>query len=121
MAKWASQAVLDAPLDLIAGATSMSLCSAQPTTRTEADSTYMLAKVTMAGGDFTKAAGSPSGRKVTTAAKNSVTITNSGTGNHVAFYDGTNLLFVTTCSNYVANAGQQVNFPAITVTNPLPA
>lgn len=109
-------AVLDQMLDEIATATRMIACSAQPTTYTEATSTFALADVTMAGGDFTKANGDTSGRKVTVAAKSSVLIDASGTANHVALVrvaDST-LLYVTTCTSQAltANGSNTVNFPA---------
>ena len=56
----------------------MIACSAQPTTYTEANATYALADVTMAGGDFMKSNGDTSGRKVTMGAKSSVLIDTSG-------------------------------------------
>jgi hypothetical protein len=116
MAKATPDAVLDQMLDEIATATRMIACSAQPTTYTEATSTFALADVTMAGGDFTKANGDTSGRKVTVAAKSSVLIDASGTANHVALVrvaDST-LLYVTTCTSQAltANGSNTVNFPA---------
>ncbi|MBL8360718.1 MAG: hypothetical protein JNN18_09520 [Rubrivivax sp.] len=116
MAKAANDAVMDAALDVIAGATRMIACSAQPTTYTEANSTYALADVTMAGGDYTKANGDTSGRKVTVAAKSSVLIDTSGTATHVALVRvaDTTLLYVTTCTSLAltANGSNTVNFPA---------
>ena len=116
MAKATPDAVLDKPLDEIATATRMIACSAQPTTYTEANSTYALADVTMGGGDFTKANGDTSGRKVTMSAKSSVLIDTSGTANHVALVrvSDTTLLYVTTCTSQAltANGSNTVNFPA---------
>lgn len=116
MAKATPDAVLDKPLDEIATATRMIACSAQPTTYTEANATYALADVTMSGGDFVKANGDTSGRKVTVGAKSSVLIDTSGTANHVALVrtaDST-LLYVTTCTSQAltANGSNTVNFPA---------
>lgn len=116
MAKATPDAVLDKILDEIATGTRMIACSAQPTTYTEANATYALADVTMGGGDFTKANGDTSGRKVTMAAKSSVLIDTSGTANHVALVrvaDST-LLYVTTCTSQAltANGSNTVNFPA---------
>lgn len=116
MAKATPDAVLDKPLDEIATATRQIACSAQPTTFTEANSTYALADVTLASGDFAKADGDTSGRKVTIAAKSSVLIDTSGTASHVALVrvaDST-LLAVTTCTSQAltANGSNTVNFPA---------
>lgn len=116
MAKAAPSIVMDGALDVIATATRMIACSAQPTTFTEANATYALADVTMAGGDFTKAAGDTSGRKVTMGAKTGVLIDTSGTATHVALVrvaDST-LIYVTTCTSQAltANGSNTVNFPA---------
>jgi hypothetical protein len=116
MAKAAPDIVLDGLLDIVASATRMIACSAQPTTYTEANATYALADVTMAGGDFTKANGDTNGRKVTMGAKSSVLIDASGTATHVALVrvaDST-LIYVTTCTSQAltANGSNTVNFPA---------
>ena len=113
MAKLANDDVMDGALDIVRNnANSMIACSAQPTTRTEAVTTYALADVTMASGDFTKANGDTSGRKLTVAAKSTVTVDTSGTANHVALVDGTRLLYVTTCTSQALTSGNTVNFPA---------
>jgi hypothetical protein len=104
-------AVLDGLLDKIATGTIMTVCSAQPTTRTEAVTTYALADVVMAGGDFTKANGDTNGRKVTVAQKAAVPIDASGTATHVAICDGTNVLLVTTCTSQALTSGGTVTIP----------
>ncbi len=116
MAKAIPDAILDKTLDEIATATKQVLCSAQPTTYTEANATYALADIVIDGSDFTKANGDTSGRKVTVAAQTGVLIDTSGTGNHIALIrtaDST-LIYVTTCSSQVvtANGSNTVNFPA---------
>lgn len=116
MAKSANSIIMDGALDVIATATKQIICSAQPTNYTEANSTYNLASVTMAGGDFTKAAGDVSGRKVTVAAKSGVLITTSGTATHVALVrlSDSTLLLVTTCTSLAltANGSNTVNIPS---------
>lgn len=116
MAKAANDIVMDGALDIIATATRQIACSAQPTTYTEANSTYALADVTLSGGDFTKANGDTSGRKVTIGAKSGVLIDTSGTATHVALVrvSDTTLIEVTTCTSQalVANGSNTVNFPA---------
>lgn len=95
MTKWINDAVLDAALDEIRdNANLMTLCSQPPTTRTEAVTTYALADVAMASGDFTKADGDVSGRKLTVAQKTGVTVDTSGMATHRALVDGTRLLHV---------------------------
>lgn len=117
MAKAAHDDVMDGALLVIKNnVTRQVACSAQPTTFTEANSTYALADVTMTSSDFTIANGDTSGRKVTVAAKSGVLIDTSGTANHVALLDVVNskLLLVTTCTSQAltANGSNTVNFPA---------
>lgn len=115
-AKSVADVVLDGALDVIATATRMTACNAEPTTYTQANATFALADVTMAGGDFTKANGDTSGRKVTVGAKSGVLIDTSGTATHVALMrvSDTTLLYVTTCTSQAltANGSNTVNFPA---------
>ncbi len=89
----------------------MTACNAQPTTRTEAVTTYALADVAMASGDFTQGDGDTNGRKVAVAAKSTVTIDTTGDATHVALVDGTRLLFVTTCTTQTLTSGGTVDFP----------
>lgn len=115
MAKWQNDAMLDAAFDYLDQSTLMVACSAQPTTYTEAITTYALADVVMtADTDYTKANGDASGRKVTVAAKSTVTIDTSGTATHVALVStgDTTLRFVTTCTSQALTAGGTVSFPA---------
>jgi hypothetical protein len=110
MAKTVHNDVLDGALNIIKdNCVNMSVCSSQPTTRTHADSTYMLGKVSMATGDFTVADGDTSGRKVTVGAKTSVSVTNSGTATYFALYDATRLLYVTTCTSQEVVSGNLMN------------
>ena len=89
------------------------VCSSQPTVFADI-ATYKLADVTMAGGDFTLAAGDVSGRKVTMGAKSGIVIASSGTATHVCLDDGSTLLEVTTCTSQAltANGSNTVNIPA---------
>ena len=116
MAKAIPDAILDKTLDEIATATKQVLCSAQPTTYTEANATYALADIVIDGSDFTKANGDVSGRKVTISAQSGVLIDTSGTGTHIALVrtaDST-LIYVTTCTSQAvtANGSNTVNMPA---------
>ena len=116
MGKSVHSDVLDGAWDIIKNnCTKQVACSAQPTTYTEANATYMLANATMASGDFAKAAGNTSGRKVTMTAKSGIVIANSGTATHIALLDVANskLLYVTTCTSQAltANGSNTVNFP----------
>lgn len=113
MAKSVLDAVLDSALNYIKNnVTLMIACSAQPTTRTEAVTTYALADVTVASTDVTVANGDTSGRKGTVAAKNDVPVDTTGTATHVALVSGTELLYVTTCNSQGLTSGSTVDFPA---------
>lgn len=116
MAKAIPDAILDKTLDEIATATKQVLCSAQPTTYAEANSTYALADIVIDGTDFTKANGDTNGRKVTIGAQSGVLIDSSGTGTHIALIrtaDST-LIYVTTCTSQAvtANGSNTCNMPA---------
>jgi len=115
MAKSVHDDVLDGAFDVLDQGNLMIACSAQPTSRTEAVTTYALADVALTvNTDYTKANGDTNGRKVTVAAKSSVLIDTSGAANHIAICDGTRLLYVTTCTSQAltANGSNTVNFPA---------
>jgi len=113
MAKTLSDTALDGVGNILDDGPIMTACSAQPTNRTQAVTTYSLADVTMtAGADYTLADGDTSGRKCTVAAKSGVTIDASGTATHIALCDGTNLIAVTTCTSQALVAGGTVDFPA---------
>jgi hypothetical protein len=112
MGKWINDAVQDAALNEIKNnANIMTVCSQQPATRAEAVTTYALADVSMASGDFAIADGNTSGRKITVAAKSGVTVDTSGTGTHIALCDGTRLLLVTAMTSQALTAGNTVNVP----------
>lgn len=113
MAKSVHNDVLDGAFDVLDQADLMTVCSAEPTTRTEAVTTFKLADVAMTPNtDFTKADGDTSGRKCTVAAKSSVPVDTTGTATHVALVDATRLLYVTTCTSQGLTSGNTVNFPS---------
>lgn len=115
MAKFTADSVLDAALDKIATSTILTVCSTQPTTRTEAVTTYKLADVVVDAGDFSKANGDVSGRKLIVAAQSAVPVDSTGTALHVALCDGSDLLHVTTCTSQALTSGNTVNVPAFDV------
>ena len=113
MPKVAPDAMLDASLDYVAGATVMHACSTLDATPTLAEvNAASLADVAMAGGDFVKANGDTSGRKVTVGAKSAVPVDTSGTFDHVAVVDGSVVRYVTTGTSQALTGGNTVNFPA---------
>jgi hypothetical protein len=115
MAKFASLAVQDAPLDEIATATEMYICDGQPTDRADAISrSRHAAAITMAGGDFSKA--TSIGDRVLTVATKSVTANSTGTVDHVALCTNSALLYVTTGAAQTANSGSLLTASSFTVT-----
>jgi hypothetical protein len=114
MAKSATDAVLDGTLDVIATGTLLTVCNAEPTTYTEAATTYKLADVVLDSGDFSKANGDTNGRKVTIATQVDIPIDSSGTATHVAISttSGSLLRVVTTCTSQALTAGGTVTTPA---------
>ncbi|MDX1531382.1 MAG: hypothetical protein R3362_07640 [Rhodothermales bacterium] len=119
MARFAPDATLDTYLDKIATSTQMHICAGQPTNQTTMNANS-LGSVAMAGGDFTKAAGTPNGRQVTVGAKNGVSITSSGTADHVALSDGTDLILVTVVTSQAVTSGNTADLAAWVVTLPQP-
>lgn len=113
MAKSVHSDVLDGAFDVLDQGDIQTVCNAEPTTRTQAITTFKLADVAMTPNtDYTKAAGDTSGRKCTIAAKSSVPVDTTGTATHVAICDGTRLLYVTTCTSQALTSGNTVNIPA---------
>lgn len=115
MAKWANDVVLDSLLDKVATSTSMIVTTSQPANRAAAVSAA-LATVSMAGGDFTKADGTPNGRQLTVAQKAAVAVSATGSATHVCLVDGTNLLYVTTVTAQTLTSGNTVTIPSWTIT-----
>lgn len=115
MAKSLNDAVIDAALAKVATGTILTVCSTQPTTRTEAVTTYKLADIAMTAGDgngdYTIGDGDVSGRKLAVAQQADIDIDSSGTALHVAICDGTDLLLVTTCTSQALTSGGTVTVP----------
>ncbi len=119
MARSAHNDVLDALLTEIATANRIAVCDTEPTTRAQANTTYMLAATAITagdgGGDFTIGQGDVNGRKVAVAAQSNVAISNTGTAAHIALMDATDLLFVTTVTAQLLTSGGTVTIPTFDV------
>ena len=113
MAKFFVDSVLDGLLEIINDATLMTVCNAQPTTYAEAATTFKLADVVMAGGDFTISNGDTNGRKVRVATKLAVPIDTTGTATHIALAisGSSTLLGATTCTSQALTSGGTVDIP----------
>src|SRR3990167_8968862 len=112
MAKSVHDSVLDGAFQVLDASDIMTVCNAEPTTRTEAITTFKLADVAMTPvTDYTISNGDTNGRKVRMAAKSAVPIDTTGTATHVALVDATNLLYVTTCTSQALTSGGTVDIP----------
>jgi hypothetical protein len=112
MAKKVDDAVLDGAFNVLNDAIRMAVCSAEPANYAGI-AAVRLAEATMAGGDYTIANGDTSGRKCTMAAKNGVSVTATGTANHIVLHDNSSIMhYVTTCTSQALTSGNTVNIPA---------
>lgn len=95
--KFVNDAVMDALLNLVkTSAAKMTVCKSDPTTYSQAITTYKLADVSVSDSDFT-VADSGTGRKMTTGAQNSVSIDDTGSAEAICVVDGSKILIKTTC------------------------
>lgn len=111
MAKAIPSAILDSMLSNFVG-DNVHVCSQQPTTYTEAATTYKLATKAITSGNYVLAAGSVSGRKSTLTPPTAASISANGTATHVAVTLGSTLVAVTTCTSQVLASGGTVDIGA---------
>jgi hypothetical protein len=111
MGKAAPDTTLDAMLDEIATATDLHVCSSEPA-NFAGIAAVTLAEHIMAGGDYTNANGDTNGRKVTIAQQASIAIDTTGTATEISLDDGTDLVYVTTCTSQLLTSGGTVTVPA---------
>ena len=110
--KYAPDAMIDASLAYVAGATVMHVCSVLGAAPTRAQVlAASLANVAITGTDFVNADGT-SGRKVTVAAKSGVAVTAGGAAENVVLIDGTVVRYMTSCTTQTLVLGNTVNLPA---------
>ena len=110
MAKKTTDGFLDGGIDAIDGSTTLTVCAGEPTSIADI-TTKKLANVTVDGADFTKADGDTSGRKVTVAQQSDMSITATGTADHVVIDNGVDY-YVTTCTSQGLTSGGTVTTPA---------
>ena len=115
MAKSIHNDIFDAALNYLKNnGNELTLCSQEPTSYTEAHSTYALADVALDTGDYTGPVdGTVSGRKITVNQQADVPVDATGTGTHVAIVDTNNskLLLVSTCNSIQVTSGNNVTIP----------
>ncbi len=116
MAKLVADLAMDAALDYVAGATEIYICTEQPATRAAAITAALIAAHTMTSGDYTKADGASSGRKVTVAQQADLSITATGSATHVVLCDATNIRLITTCDAQTLTSGGTVTIPEFSYT-----
>ena len=118
MGKFVPDATLDRFLATIADdGLRVHICSTQPTTYTEAITTYNLGTITTTAGagngDWTIGNGDTSGRKLTMVQQTGVSITASGDAQHIAITDATDTLYaVTTCTTQTVTSGNTATINA---------
>jgi hypothetical protein len=113
MAKFALDLIMDAALDfLISNADTLAVCAGEPADYSSATTLAsgggnQVGSTSVASGDFTKADGDTSGRKVTVAGQSGVSVDADGTADHVAILDDTNsrLLLITTMPSQGVSSG----------------
>ena len=102
--------IIDLQLDPLQG-TECYITAGEPTSRSNAIA-LSLAAGTLTGGDYSKAAGDVSGRKQITAQKTDLSITATGTGDHVVVCDATQIRDITTCDAQLLTSGGTVTVPS---------
>ena len=111
MAKKVDNSVIDAAHTERATGTVQRVCAGEPTDVADAVS-KTLASRGVTGGNFTIADGDVSGRKSTIDQATDISVSATGTADHVSIDDGTTLLEVTTCTSLSLTMGGTVTVPA---------
>jgi len=117
MAMYCSTEVYDTILDhIIQNTTLMSACTTQPTASSQATSSggnYARAFAAVSSSHWTKADSTATGRKVTSTAYATLTVTSSGDVEHIALVNATSsaLLFVTTCNSKSFTTTETLTIP----------
>lgn len=116
MAKTQNDLIYDAAFAYVrTRGTKITVCNGQPTTYTQATTTSgnMLAETTtpISSTEYTLANGDTSGRKLTTPAKNGLTVQRSANANHIAVVSSSDasILYITTVTSQSLTTGNQVN------------
>lgn len=110
MAKVMSDGFIDGGLDAYIGSVTLTVCAGEPTSQADI-AVKALATHTLTGGDWSKANGDVSGRKATMAQQASISITTTGTADHIAVDDGTDYA-ATTCASTALTSGGTVTVNA---------
>lgn len=114
MPKFVINAMMDAGLSyLSANVTELYVCSGNPTTRAEAITNALASRTGLTSGAWTGPAnGDVSGRKITKNAETGISITTSGSAEHVVLCSGSTLILKTTVSTQSLTSGGTVDVNA---------
>lgn len=118
MAKYQNDAMLDAALQYVEDQTDlMCVCSGQPASFDAAignSGTQNLAQKTIVSTNFTIGNGDASGRKTTIAQIAAISVTTTGTADHIAFVNSTasTLIYIATASSQSVTAGNSMTTAA---------
>lgn len=114
MGKAAPDAMIDASLNYVGLSNIQHICSAEPANYAGIAAVSLGSVAMTPTTDFPVANGDTSGRKFTTAAKTGVSVTASGSANHLvlALTTDSTLRFVTTCTSQALTSGNTANIPA---------
>jgi len=111
--------VADAALAKIATCTRVDACHTEPTTLTEATTTYTVGNYTLTAGagngDWVIANGDTSGRKISLTQQTGNNGTATGAADYLAFSDGSTLLFVMDGDGDTVNSGSPFTINAAKV------
>ena len=113
MARYANDLMLDAALDWLEDADYVCVCEGEPTTFTEAYTTFSLVNIGITSGCFAQADGS-SGRKSTLSACGG-TVSTSGSANHMAVVkaSASQLNYVWVLTEQYVTATNPITTPAL--------
>lgn len=115
MGKAAPNSTIDPMLAEIATATRLTILTDEPANFAGIAALLLASVALTAGdgnGDYTIGDGDTSGRKVTVAQQADMSISSTGDADHVALDDGTDLIYVTTCTLQSLTSGGTVTAPA---------
>lgn len=109
----------DPALNATASSTEQHLCAGEPADRA-AVIAQSLGSNAMSAPDYTLQDAAGGGRELVMAQKANITVASSGTGDHVALIDATDMHVVTTCPPVAVTAGNEYTVNSWTRTLPDP-
>jgi hypothetical protein len=118
MAKWQNDDMLNEALAYLLNIAGIYLCSQQPSSYTEATSTYSLGGKAVSSSVVGAPSNETDGRSCTISGSSigEITVTAAGNATHVAVVSSANLLFVTTCDTKTLYASDTLEISDIKVT-----